>query len=104
MTETIDRITSQWENRIATECHDRNLGQNIATQASILNWLLGEDRHRWETLELAQLKIAEQAMDYRWRILLQRYLGLPPARAYKNLTPGWISSVAGENSRLVDAE
>jgi hypothetical protein len=85
MTETIDRITSQWENRIATECHDRNLGQNIATQASILNWLLGEDRHRWETLELAQLKIAEQAMDYRWRILLQRYLGLPPARAYKNL-------------------
>lgn len=81
MTETIDRITSQWEQRIATECN----GQNLATQASILNWLLGEDRHRWETLELAHLKIAEQAIDYRWRILLQRYLGLPPARAYKNL-------------------
>jgi DNA-binding CsgD family transcriptional regulator len=81
MTETIDRITSQWEQRIATECN----GQNLATQASILHWLLGEDRHRWETLELAHLKIAEQAIDYRWRILLQRYLGLPPARAYKNL-------------------
>jgi DNA-binding CsgD family transcriptional regulator len=81
MTETIDLITSQWASRIATECS----GQNIATQTSILNWLLGEDRHRWETLELTQLKIAEQAMDYRWRILLQRYLGLPPERAYKNL-------------------
>jgi hypothetical protein len=81
MTETIDQITSQWENRIATECN----GQNIATQTSILHWLIGEDRHRWDKLELAQLKIAEQAMDYRWRILLQRYLGLPPARAYKNL-------------------
>jgi DNA-binding CsgD family transcriptional regulator len=81
MTETIDRITSQWEQRIATECN----GQNIATQASILNWLLGEDRQRWATLELSHLKIAEQAMDYRWRILLQRYLGLPPARAYQQL-------------------
>ena len=52
---------------------------------SILNWLLGEDRQRWETLDPVQLKIAEQAMDYRWRILLQRYLGLPPERAYKHL-------------------
>jgi DNA-binding CsgD family transcriptional regulator len=85
MTETIDRITSQWQQRIATESNDQNLGQSIATQASILNWLLGEDRQRWETLELAHLKIAEQAMDYRWRILRQRYLGLPPERAYKNL-------------------
>jgi DNA-binding CsgD family transcriptional regulator len=85
MTETIDRLTSQWQQRIATESNDQNLGQSIATQASILNWLLGEDRQRWETLELAHLKIAEQAMDYRWRILRQRYLGLPPERAYKNL-------------------
>jgi hypothetical protein len=81
MTETIDQITSQWISRIASE----STGQNIATQTSILDWLLGEDRHRWQTLDLTQLKIAEQAMDYRWRILLQRYLGLPPERAYKNL-------------------
>ncbi len=82
MTEIIiDRIAIQWAARIATEGAE----QNATTQASIVNWLLGEDRHRWETLDLAHLKIAEQAMDYRWRILRQRYLGLPPERAYKNL-------------------
>lgn len=82
MTElTIDKIVSKWTARI----HVEGNGHSAATQASILNWLLGEDRQRWETLDLAQLKIAEQAMDYRWRILLQRYLGLPPERAYKNL-------------------
>jgi hypothetical protein len=82
MTElTSDKIISQWTARIQVEGNDHS----VATQASILNWLLGEDRQRWETLDLVQLKIAEQAMDYRWRILLQRYLGLPPERAYKNL-------------------
>ncbi len=82
MTElTIDRIASQWAARIARE----GSSQNITAQTSILNWLLGEDRQRWETLDPVQLKIAEQAMDYRWRILLQRYLGLPPERAYKQL-------------------
>jgi hypothetical protein len=82
MTEIIiDRIAIQWAARIATEGAE----QNATTQASIVNWLIGEDRQRWETLDLAHLKIAEQAMDYRWRILRQRYLGLPPERAYKNL-------------------
>ena len=82
MTEpTIDRIASQWAARIARE----DSSQNITTQTSILNWLLGEDRQRWETLDPVQLKIAEQAMDYRWRILRQRYLGLRPERAYKHL-------------------
>jgi hypothetical protein len=82
MTEIIrDKIANKWTNRIAAESNS----QNIATQTSILNWLLGEDRHRWETLDVEHLKIAEQAMDYRWRILLQRYLGLPPERAYKHL-------------------
>jgi hypothetical protein len=77
----IDKIATQWETRIATECS----GQNATTQASILNWLIGEDRDRLETLEAEHLKIVDRAMDYRLRILLQRYLGLPPERAYKNL-------------------
>jgi hypothetical protein len=77
----ITRITHEWTARIATEAS----GQNITTQTSILNWLLGEDRQRWETLDVEHLRIVEQSIDYRWRILLQRYLGLPPERAYKNL-------------------
>lgn len=81
MTKVIDKIATQWEQRIATECS----GQNATTQASILNWLLGKDRERLETLDIEQLKIADRAMDYRLRILMQRYLGLAPERAYKNL-------------------
>lgn len=81
MTKVVDKITAEWEQRIATECS----GQTATTQASILNWLLGEDCERWELLNIEQLKIADRAMDYRLRILMQRYLGLPPERAYKNL-------------------
>jgi hypothetical protein len=75
------KIVTQWETRISTECS----GQNATTQTSVLNWLLGEDRARLETLDADHLKIADKAMDYRLRILVQRYLGLPPERAYKNL-------------------
>jgi DNA-binding CsgD family transcriptional regulator len=81
MTKVIDQIATQWEQRIATECS----AQSTSTQASILNWLLGKDRDRLETLAIEQLQIADRAMDYRLRILVQRYLGLPPERAYKNL-------------------
>ena len=81
MNTTIDKIATQWETRIATECS----GQNATTQTSILNWLLGADPDRLELLDAEHIKIADRAMDYRWRILLQRYLGLSPERAYKNL-------------------
>ncbi len=78
---TIEKIATQWETRIATEC----AGQNATAQTSILNWLLGADPDRLELLDAEHIKIADRAMDYRWRILLQRYLGLSPERAYKNL-------------------
>ena len=82
MTKVItDKIATQWETRIATECQ----GQSPTNRETILNWLLGEDRSRLETLDPEHLKIVDRAMDYRWRILLQRYLGLPPERAYKHL-------------------
>ena len=81
MNTTIDKIATQWETRIATEC----TGQNATTQTSILNWLLGADPERLELLDTEHVRIADRAMDYRWRILLQRYLGLSPERAYKNL-------------------
>ncbi len=82
MTQVItDRIAAEWETRIAAECSDRDQ----TTQQSILNWLIGENRERLETLDPEHLKIANRAMDYRLRILVQRYLGLPPERAYKNL-------------------
>jgi DNA-binding CsgD family transcriptional regulator len=75
------KIAAEWEIRIATDCSD----QNSTTQSSILNWLLGEDRQRLETLDFEHVSIVNRSMDYRLRILIQRYLGLPPERAYKNL-------------------
>ena len=81
MNTTIDKIATQWETRIATEC----TGQNATARTSILNWLLGADPDRLELLDAEHVRIADRAMDYRWRILLQRYLGLSPERAYKNL-------------------
>ncbi len=81
MNSTVDTIVAQWQNRIAAECS----GQNDTTQASILSWLIGEDGSRFTDLDSSGLKIADRAIDYRLRILIQRYLGLSPERAYKNL-------------------
>ena len=52
---------------------------------AILQWLIGDKAHRLDDLEQAQLKIAQNAMDYRFRILVDRYLNIPPERAYRNL-------------------
>jgi DNA-binding CsgD family transcriptional regulator len=56
-----------------------------ADQESVISWLLGEDAERFENLPSAQLAVAQQAMDYRFRILQQRYLGIHPERAYSQL-------------------
>ncbi|MBE9223981.1 HetZ-related protein 2 [Phormidium sp. LEGE 05292] len=61
--------------------------ENISqqTQESIIKWLLGKDLERYETLAPNQSAIAKQAIEYRYRILRHRYLGVGPERAYKNL-------------------
>lgn len=58
-----------------------------ASQAhdSITMWLLGDPAERLETMSSDDLAIARQAMDYRYRILRQRYLGTPQQRAYQQL-------------------
>jgi len=71
----------QWCSRLASECPT----QSEATRDSIVGWLIGSDRMRFETLNPGELAIAKQAMEYRWRILTQRYLGIAPERAYRNL-------------------
>jgi len=56
-----------------------------STHESIIQWLIGEDPTRFDDLLPNQLEIAKQAMDYRYRILCQRYLEAGPERAYKGL-------------------
>jgi hypothetical protein len=81
MTLVVKELIQDWRSRLQASCSD----QSTATQESIIRWLLGEDTERFDTLPPAQLAIAQQAMDYRYRILQQRYLGVGPDRAYRNL-------------------
>lgn len=75
-------LTQNWQTRLSLDCPE----QSAATRDSIIRWLLGNDLEQFETLNPVQLKIAQQSMEYRHRILQARYLGLGPERAYRNLT------------------
>jgi DNA-binding CsgD family transcriptional regulator len=81
MTSEAEKLTLYWHNRLADECSLHS----EATRESIAKWLLGSDKQRFENLNAKELKIAQQAMEYRYRILCQRYLGLSRERAYRNL-------------------
>ncbi|NEO86073.1 MAG: HetZ-related protein 2 [Spirulina sp. SIO3F2] len=70
-----------WRDRIQT---DHPTLKPTTTQ-SIVDWLIGENPERFAELDTKQLRIAEQAMLYRYRILGQRYLNVSPTRAYRNL-------------------
>jgi hypothetical protein len=81
MAKEADKLAHYWRNRLLTECPE----QSVATRESIILWLLGRDLQRFDLLSPKELEIAKQAMEYRYRILLQRYLGMARERAYRNL-------------------
>ena len=76
-----DKLAQHWRNRLASECSE----QTHATLESIVSWLLGSDLKRFDGITSKELDIAKQAMEYRYRILRQRYLGMGRERAYRNL-------------------
>jgi len=82
MTKLADALEQDWRERLLIDYPD----QSAATRESIVRWLLGDNLDRFDTLLPNQLAIANQAMDYRYRILRQRYLGVAQERAYRNLT------------------
>ncbi|MBD0388344.1 MAG: HetZ-related protein 2 [Nostoc sp. C3-bin3] len=81
MTRDVEQLALDWRKRLAAECPD----QNEAARQSIILWLLGSDSKRFDLFNPKEFDIAKQAMEYRWRILRQRYLGLGRERAYRNL-------------------
>ncbi|MDZ8240846.1 MAG: HetZ-related protein 2 [Nostoc sp. ChiQUE01a] len=81
MTKDLEKLALDWQKRLAVECPE----QSEATRQSIILWLLGSDSKRFDLFNPKELDIAKQAMEYRWRILRQRYLGLGRERAYRNL-------------------
>ena len=84
LTETMalaDVLTTEWRSRLEADIPSHS----AATRESIVRWLLGDRTSRFDDLTPTARQIAEQAMDYRYRILRQRYLGFGPERAYKSL-------------------
>ncbi len=76
-----EEFCDEWRSRLQQELPE----QTAAARESIVRWLVGEDTARLKDLTPVQRQICEQAMDYRYRILRQRYVGMPPERAYKGL-------------------
>lgn len=76
-----EKLAQYWQKQLAMECPEHS----VANRESIVKWLLGSDLDRYETLHPKELDIAKQAMEYRYKILRQRYLGIGRERAYRNL-------------------
>ncbi len=74
-------LEQYWRTRLLTECRYQTNG----ARESILKWLLGKESERFLTLTDSELTIAKQAIEYRYRILQLRYLGVGPEKAYRNL-------------------
>nr|WP_228025104.1 HetZ-related protein 2 [cf. Phormidesmis sp. LEGE 11477] len=71
---------STWQRQLQTDLPN----QSEQTHEAIAQWLIGEPT-RFESMSPAEIKLATQAMDYRYRILISRYWGLSPARGYQRL-------------------
>jgi hypothetical protein len=75
------QLGQQWSQRIANE-HPEIGAED---RGAIVNWLLGESPERLNSLTEPDLPIARQAIEYRYRILQQRYLNVSPEKGYQRL-------------------
>ncbi|MGI0491273.1 HetZ-related protein 2 [Alkalinema pantanalense CENA528] len=75
-----DKLAQEWRSQLQAD-----LPGHASAHEAIVAWLLGENQDQFDTFTHVQLDIARQAMDYRYRILRDRYLNASPERAYRNL-------------------
>lgn len=80
MTSRQEKLAQNWRSRLLGDCPDQK-----NSHESIILWLLGEDPERLEELTDQELAMTEKGLDYRWRILQQRYLGVPMTEGYNKL-------------------
>jgi hypothetical protein len=76
-----EEIVANWRLRLQSDYPEQDQG----VQNSLIQWLLGEEISRFDTMTADDLQIASQAIEYRYRILQQRYWGVGPERAYQHL-------------------
>ena len=76
-----ETIAEDWSSRLHEELP--NLSQS--NRQSIVRWLLGESPEQLATLPTSELAIERQAIEYRYRILQQRYWNVSPEEGYQRL-------------------
>jgi HEAT repeats len=76
----IESILAVWQEQLGTDLPN----QPHAVREAIIQWIVGEPI-RFQTMSAAELGLAHKAMDYRYRIFISRYWGVPPETAYKRL-------------------
>jgi AraC-like DNA-binding protein len=76
-----DNIAEVWLSRLREDFPD----QPQSVCQSVVSWLLGESPERLATLADAELAIARRAIEYRYRILQQRYWDVSPEQGYQRL-------------------
>ncbi len=76
-----DKMTNDWLSRLQQDYPD----QSLAICQSVVCWLLGANPERLDTLSADDLAILSKAIDYRYRILQQRYWQVSPEQGYRRL-------------------
>jgi hypothetical protein len=76
-----DTLAEDWLSRVQEELANQ---PELVCQ-SIVQWLLGESPERLASLADPDLAIAQQAIEYRYRILQQRYWNVSPEQGYQRL-------------------
>jgi hypothetical protein len=77
----LQTLTQEWRARLDESCAD----QPERVRSSILQWLLGENPERFNQLNPTELRLVCSGMDYRYRILTERYLRVSPEKAHELL-------------------
>jgi DNA-directed RNA polymerase specialized sigma24 family protein len=76
-----DKLAEDWLSRLKVD----QPSQSDAVYRAIVQWLLGETSEQLQTLSEKDFAIACRAMEYRYRIFLQRYWKVSPDLGYRKL-------------------
>ncbi|NES68874.1 MAG: hypothetical protein F6K24_28425, partial [Okeania sp. SIO2D1] len=74
-------LEQEWKTKLQEDYPNHNSD----VHNSIICWLLGNNPSRLDELTPTQREMASKGREFLYRILKQRYLDIPPERAYRNL-------------------